>query len=43
MLRSVGAGIRINAAGVLLELDAVRPFGQPARGWTFAFNYRPGF
>jgi Tol biopolymer transport system component len=42
-LRSVGAGIRVNAAGAIFELDAVRPFDQGPRGWTFAFNYRPGF
>lgn len=43
MLRSVGVGVRLNAAGVLFELDAVRPFDQKSQGWTFAFNYRPGF
>jgi Tol biopolymer transport system component len=45
MLRSVGAGVRLNAAGVIFELDAVRPFDQGLgpHGWTFAFNYRPGF
>jgi hypothetical protein len=43
-LRSVGAGVRLNAAGLMVfELDAVRPFDRPERGWTFAFNLRPGF
>jgi len=42
-LRSVGAGVRINAAGVVFELDAVRPFNLPSAGWTYSFNFRPGF
>jgi hypothetical protein len=42
-LRSVGAGVRLNAAGVVFELDAVRPFDFPGHGWTFAFNIKPGF
>jgi Tol biopolymer transport system component len=42
LLRSVGTGIRINAAGMVFELDAVRRF-DVARGWTFSFNLRPGF
>src|SRR5262249_53144694 len=42
-LRSVGAGVRFNAAGFVFELDAVRPFDRPKNGWTFSFNFRPGF
>ncbi|HET9834410.1 MAG TPA: BamA/TamA family outer membrane protein, partial [Vicinamibacterales bacterium] len=43
-LRSAGAGVRIVAAGVVFELDAVRPLGNPlSQGWTFSFNFRPGF
>jgi hypothetical protein len=42
LLRSVGTGVRINAAGMVFELDAVRRF-DVARGWTFSFNLRPGF
>lgn len=42
-LRSAGAGVRVNAIGIVLEFDAVRPFDLPSRGWTFAFNVRPGF
>jgi Tol biopolymer transport system component len=41
-MRSVGAGARINAAGMIFEFDAVRRF-DASRGWTFAFNFRPGF
>jgi hypothetical protein len=42
VLRSVGTGVRINAAGMIFELDAVHRF-DAARGWTFSFNLRPGF
>lgn len=43
VLRSAGAGARINAGGMMIfELDAVRRF-EAARGWTFSFNVRPGF
>jgi len=42
LLRSVGAGVRLSAAGVIFELDAVRPLDQTS-GWSFAFNFRPGF
>lgn len=43
VLRSAGAGVRFVAAGVVFELDAVKPLDQPSRGWTFSFNFRPGF
>ena len=43
MLRSAGAGVRINAAGMVFELAAAHPFDRPGRGWTFAFNLGPGF
>jgi hypothetical protein len=43
LLRSVGTGVRINAAGMIFELDAVRRFSAAVHGWTFAFNLRPGF
>ena len=42
-LHSVGAGVRLVAAGVVFELDAVKPLDQVSHGWTFAFNFRPGF
>ena len=42
-LRSVGAGIRLNAGGFVFEFDAVRPLDRLPRGWTFAVNFRPGF
>jgi hypothetical protein len=42
-LRSYGAGVRLTAAGLVFEFDAVRPLGQLSSGWKFAFNFRPGF
>jgi hypothetical protein len=42
-LHSVGAGVRLNAAGFVFEIDGVRPIGRPERGWTFSVNFRPGF
>jgi hypothetical protein len=42
-LRSVGAGVRLNAGGFVFEFDAVRPLDLPAKGWTLAVNFRPGF
>jgi hypothetical protein len=42
LLRSVGTGVRVNAAGMVFELDAVHRF-DVTRGWTFSFNLRPGF
>jgi hypothetical protein len=44
-LRSAGAGVRINAAGLILELAAARPF-DPVAGagkWRLAINFHPGF
>jgi outer membrane protein assembly factor BamA len=45
ILRSYGGGVRITAAGFIFEFDAVRPvdLDPVARGWKFAFNFRPGF
>jgi Tol biopolymer transport system component len=43
LLRSVGAGIRLNAGGFVFEFDAVRPLDTMPRGWTLAINFHPGF
>ena len=44
MITSAGAGVRINVFGfAIAELNAVRPFDRPLKGWTFVFNLRPGF
>ena len=40
---SVGAGMRANLGGFVLELTAVRPFDKPRNGWTASFLIRPGF
>ena len=40
---SVGAGVRANLGGFVLELTAVRPFDKPQNGWTASFLIRPGF
>ncbi|HXD75192.1 MAG TPA: BamA/TamA family outer membrane protein [Vicinamibacterales bacterium] len=42
-LSSAGTGVRIVAAGVVFELDAARTFDPLSHGWTFSFNFRPGF
>ena len=42
-VRSVGAGVRVNAIGMILELAAVRPLDLKRSGWTYAFTVRPGF
>jgi hypothetical protein len=42
-LRSVGAGVRLNAAGFVFELDGVLPIDRRSHGWGFSFNFRPGF
>jgi hypothetical protein len=41
-LSSAGAGVRLNAAGFILEIDAVRPLA-PASGWRMSVNFMPGF
>jgi hypothetical protein len=42
-LRSVGAGVRLNAGGFVFEFDGARTLDQQPRGWTFVVNFRPGF
>jgi hypothetical protein len=34
----------VNVLGfAIVELDAVRPFNRPGRGWEFQFSFSPGF
>jgi hypothetical protein len=41
---SVGAVMRINLLGfAVAEIDYVRPFDRPGRGWMWQFNLMPGF
>ncbi|PYR82409.1 MAG: hypothetical protein DMF87_01705 [Acidobacteria bacterium] len=41
--RSVGAGVRANLGGFVLEPTAVRTFDKARNGWTVSFLIRPGF
>jgi len=41
--RSVGAGVRANLGGFVLETTGVRTFDRPQNGWTVSFLIRPGF
>jgi hypothetical protein len=43
LVRSVGAGMRLNAVGLIFELTTARPLDLDHAGWTFGFNLRPGF
>jgi hypothetical protein len=41
---SAGVAFRVNVLGfAIVELDAVRPFSRPGRGWEFQFSFSPGF
>jgi hypothetical protein len=42
-IRSVGAGIRANAMGVVFDLAGERALDLRQPGWRFAFNLRPGY
>jgi hypothetical protein len=41
---SAGVAFRLNLFGfAVVELDAVRAFQRPGRGWILAFNFMPGW
>ncbi len=41
---SAGIAARINVFGfAVAEIDYVRPFDRPGRGWLWQFSFRPGF
>jgi Tol biopolymer transport system component len=41
---SAGAGLRMNLFGfAVVELDLVRPFQRPDKGWIWEVNFQPGF
>jgi Tol biopolymer transport system component len=41
---SAGAGLRVNLLGfVIAEIDLVRPFDRPGKGWIWQFELQPGF
>jgi hypothetical protein len=43
LVRSVGAGVRLNALGLIFELTTARPLDLDHPGWRFGFNLRPAF
>jgi outer membrane protein assembly factor BamA len=41
---SAGAGLRLNLLGfAIAELDLVRPFDRPGKGWVWQFQLQPAF
>jgi Tol biopolymer transport system component len=41
---SAGAGLRINLLGfAVAEVDLVRPFDRPDKGWVWQFDFQQGF
>jgi hypothetical protein len=43
-VRGAGAALRFNALGyAILELDYVRPFDRPGKGWMWQFTITPGW
>jgi hypothetical protein len=41
---SAGAALRVNLLGFAIgEVDLVRPFDRPGRGWVWEFQLQPGF
>jgi hypothetical protein len=41
---SAGVGLRINLLGfAVVEVDLVRPFDRPGKGWIWQFELQPGF
>ncbi len=41
---SAGAGLRFNVFNLLIaEVDYVRPFQRPDKGWYWQFSFTPGF
>ena len=44
VVKSYGVGARVNVLGfAVVEFDFVRPVDRPAKGWTWVFNFSPGF
>jgi Tol biopolymer transport system component len=43
-VKSAGAAIRFSVFGYMVgEIDYVKPFDRPDKGWYWAFNFIPGF
>ena len=43
IVRSAGAGLRVNAFGLIVETVAVKPLDLRRRGWAFDVSLRQGF
>ena len=44
VVKSYGVGARVNVLGfAVVEFDFVRPVDRTAKGWTWVFNFSPGF
>ena len=44
VVKSYGVGTRINLFGfAVIEVDFVKPVDRPDKGWTWVFNFSPGF
>ena len=43
LVRSVGAGVRVSALGMIVELATIRALDLKGAGWSFGFNLQPGF
>jgi len=42
-IRSFGAGVRLNALGMIVEVDVIKPLDRLRNGWTIGLFARPGF
>jgi Tol biopolymer transport system component len=44
VVKSYGGGARVNLFGfAVIEVDFVKPVDRPQKGWTWVFNFSPGF
>jgi len=44
IVKSYGGGARVNVLGfAVVEIDMVKPVDRPKEGWTWIFNFTPGF
>jgi outer membrane protein assembly factor BamA len=44
LVTSAGAALRVNVFGfAVFEVDYVRPFDRPGKGWLWQFGITPGF
>jgi hypothetical protein len=44
VVKSYGGGARVNVpCFAVVEIDFARPVDRPKEGWTWLFNFTPGF